>query len=170
MINVLFVCWGNICRSPMCEFVFKDLVKRKGVEDKFHIESRATHTDEIWNGHGNPVYPPAKEKMAEHGISCKGKRAQLLIQSEYNEYDYIIGMDDLNLKWMRRILKADDSSQGFDSAEERRGQKISLLMDYTNRPGSVADPWYTRDFETTYRDVIEGCDGFFKYLEDQQLL
>ena len=167
MIKVLFVCWGNICRSPMCEFVFKDLVKRKGVQDLFHIESRATHTDEIWNGKGNPVYPPAKEKLAEHGISCKGKRAQLLIRSDFDEWDYIIGMDDLNMKWMCRILGQDvpDRRNG-----KGRGQKISLLMDYTDHPRSVADPWYTRDFDTTYRDVIEGCNGFFEYLENEGMM
>ena len=152
MINVLFVCWGNICRSPMCEFVLKDMVKKRGIADQFHIESRATHTDEIWNGEGNPVYPPAREKLAEHGISCAGKRAQLLSKSDYNNYDYIIGMDDLNYKWMHRILgkKAPDS-------------KISLLLDYTDHPRSVADPWYTGDFDSTYRDVIEGCEAFLDY-------
>ena len=154
MIKVLFVCWGNICRSPMAEFVLKDMVKKKGMEDMFHIESRATHTDEIWNGKGNPVYPPAKAKLAEHGISCDGKRAQLLTKSDYGEFDYIIGMDDLNYSWMhRRLGKSEPDS------------KISLLMDYTSNPRSVADPWYTRDFETTYQDVIEGCKGFLDYLK-----
>lgn len=167
MIKVLFVCWGNICRSPMSEFIFKDMVKKQGLEREFHIESRATHTDEIWNGQGNPVYPPAKEKLAEHGISCKGKRAQLLTKSDYNDFDYIIGMDDLNMKWMCRIL-------GQDTPDRRngngKGQKISLLMDYTDHPRSVADPWYTRDFEKTYRDVVEGCNAFLLYLREQGLV
>ncbi len=147
MIKVLFVCWGNICRSPMSEFIFKDMVKKAGLEDEFHIESRATHTDEIWNGKGNPVYPPAKRKLAEHGISCEGKRAQLLIKEDYLNFDYIIGMDELNRKWMPIRLGGDPDN------------KISLLMDYTNNPRSVADPWYTGDFETTYRDIVEGCKG-----------
>ena len=154
----------------MCEFVFKDMLKNAHLEDRFHIESRATHTDEIWGGRGNPVYPPAKEKLAEHGISCKGKRAQLLHQSDYDQWDYIIGMDDLNLRWMKRILGVEggSSDQGYDSASERRGQKISLLMDYTDHPRSVADPWYTGDFETTYRDVVEGCTGFLDYLKKEK--
>ena len=156
MIRVLFVCWGNICRSPMAEFIFKDMIEKKGLSDCFHIESRATHTDEIWNGQGNPVYPPAREKLAEHGLSCKGKRAQLLKESDYDEFDYIIGMDDLNLRWMKRILGRED--------------KISLLMDYTDRPRNVADPWYTRNFDVTYDDIVEGCEGFLSYLVKQKLV
>ena len=156
MIKVLFVCWGNICRSPMSEFVFKDMVKKAHLEDSFHIESRATHTDEIWNGQGNPVYSPAREKLAEHGISCKGKRAQLLTKSDYEDYDYIIGMDDLNYRWMHRIL-----------GKSVPDSKISLLMDYTDHPRSVADPWYTGDFDATYIDVVEGCEGFLEYLRKE---
>ena len=152
MINVLFVCWGNICRSPMAEFVFKDMIKKRGIEDMFHVESRATHTDEIWNGQGNPVYPPAKEKLAEHGISCAGKRAQLLTKSDYKNYDYIIGMDDLNWRWRPKILGGDPEG------------KLHLLMDFTDNPRNVADPWYTRDFEVTYRDVVEGCEALLEYL------
>ena len=104
MIKVLFVCHGNICRSPMAEFVFKDMVKKRGLEKQFYIESRATHTDEIWNGQGSPVYPPARAKLAEVGISCKGKTAQLLVKSDYNDYDYIIGMDSENRRWMPKIF------------------------------------------------------------------
>ena len=111
---------------------------------------------EIWNGQGNPVYPPAREKLAEHGLSCKGKRAQLLKESDYDEFDYIIGMDDLNLRWMKRILGRED--------------KISLLMDYTDRPRNVADPWYTRNFDVTYDDIVEGCEGFLSYLIKQKLV
>ncbi len=181
MIKVLFVCWGNICRSPMAEFVLKDMVKKRGMEEKFHIESRATHTDEIWSGRGNPVYPPAKAKLREHGISCEGKRAQLLVEADYDAWDYIIGMDDLNLKWMYRILRADEhqtdlsgaTANRFHSkelgtpAEKRRGQRISLLMDYTDHPRSVADPWYTGDFEATWQDVNEGCEGFLVWLNHE---
>lgn len=152
MTNVLFVCWGNICRSPMSEFIFKDMVKKAGLEDKFHIESRATHTDEIWDGKGNPVYPPAKRKLVEHGISCEGKRAQLLTKEDYLNFDYIIGMDELNRKWMPIRLGGDPDN------------KISLLMDYTDNPRSVADPWYTGDFETTYRDIVVGCEGLLRKL------
>ena len=155
MIKVLFVCWGNICRSPMSEFVLKDMVKKQGVDSEFHIESRATHTDEIWNGQGNPVYPPAREKLAEHGISCKGKRAQLLTKSDYADFDYIIGMDDLNARWMPRILGGDPDG------------KIHLLLDFTDHPRGVADPWYTGDFDATYTDVVEGCEGFLEYLRKE---
>ena len=158
MIKVLFVCHGNICRSPMAEFVFKDMVKKRGLEREFHIESRATHTDEIWNGQGSPVYPPAKAKLAEVGISCKGKTAQLLAQSDYDDYDFIIGMDSENARWMPRILGGDPEG------------KISLLKDYTSHPRSVADPWYTGNFEATYSDVVEGCDGFLLYLKERGFL
>lgn len=152
-IKVLFICHGNICRSPIAEFVFKDMVERAGLSNKFHIESRATHTDEIWNGVGSEVYPPAKKILAEHGISCKGKRAQLLTKRDYKEFDYIIGMDSENARHMPRITGGDPDG------------KISLLMDYTSRPRSVADPWYTGDFETTYADVLEGCAGFLDFLK-----
>jgi protein-tyrosine phosphatase len=136
----------------MAEFVFKDMVKKKGLEHEFHIESRATHTDEIWNGQGSPVYPPARAKLAEVGISCKGKHAQLLTKSDYKDFDYIIGMDSENARWMPRILGGD------------REGKISLLLDYTDHPRSVADPWYTGNFEVTYDDIVEGCEGFIEYL------
>ncbi len=152
MIKVLFVCWGNICRSPMCEFVMKDMVEKEGLSGMFHIESRATHTDEIWGDEGNPVYPPARAKLAEHGISCEGKRAQLLTKADYKEFDYIIGMDELNKEWMPRRLGGDPE------------HKISLLMDYTDNPRPVADPWYTRNFEATWQDVTEGCRALLDYL------
>ena len=155
MIKVLFVCHGNICRSPMAEFVFKDMVKKLGLEREFHIESRATHTDEIWNGQGSPVYPPAKAKLAEVGLSCAGKHAQLLVKSDYKDYDYIIGMDSENARCMPRILGSD------------RDNKISLLLDYTDHPRSVADPWYTGNFDVTYNDIVEGCEAFIEYLRNE---
>ena len=146
MVKLLFVCHGNICRSPMAEFVMKDLVKRAGLEGRFHIESAATSTEEI----GSPVYPPAKRKLAEHGIDCTGKMARQLTSSDYDKYDLLIGMDRANLRNMRRMC-------GGDS-----GGKIHLLMDYTDHPGDVADPWYTNDFETTWRDVLAGCRGLLE--------
>ena len=167
MIKVLFICHGNICRSPMAEFVFKKMVREAGLEDKFYIESRATHTDEIWNGQGSPVYPPAKAKLAQVGISCAGKTAELLVKSDYRDYDYIIGMDTENARWMPRILGRTSPSQ---MEEDRVSKKISLLMDYTDRPGSVADPWYTRNFDVTYDDIVEGCEGFLSYLIKQKLV
>ena len=100
MIRVLFVCHGNICRSPMAEFIFKDMVSKQGLSDRFYIASAATSTEEIWNGIGNPVYPPAREELAKHGIDCKGKRAVQLTKADYDKYDYILGMDYWNLKNM----------------------------------------------------------------------
>ena len=126
MIKILFICHGNICRSPMAEFVMKHLVEEAGLTKQFEIASAATSTEEI----GNPVYPPARRKLAEHGIGCEGKTAR-------------------NLKRM---------------FGEDTDHKISLLMDYTNRPGDVADPWYTGDFEATWVDVLEGCKGLLEKL------
>ena len=141
MIKVLFVCHGNICRSPMAEFIMKDLVKKAGLEQEFHIESAATSTEEI----GNPVYPPARRKLAEHGISCAGKTARQLRREDYGRWDLIVGMDRANLRNMERICGGDPE------------HKLCLLMDFTDRPGEVADPWYTGDFESTWRDVSRGC-------------
>ena len=143
MIKILFVCHGNICRSPMAEFVMKDLVKKAGMEDAFHIASAATSTEEI----GNPVYPPARRKLSEHGISCAGKTARQLRKADYVQYDYLVGMDSANYRNMQRICGGDPEG------------KISLLLDYTDHPGSVADPWYTGDFEATWQDVLAGCRG-----------
>ena len=147
--RILFVCHGNICRSPMAEFVMKDLVKKAGLEDKFLIESAATSTEEI----GNSVYPPARQKLAEHGISCKGNTARQMNSSDYNRYDLLIGMDSWNIRNMNRICGGDPEG------------KIHMLMDYTNRPGEVADPWYTDDFEATWRDVLEGCQALLKTIK-----
>ena len=146
MIKVLFICHGNICRSPMAEFVMKDLVKKAGMEGVFHIESAATSTEEI----GNPVYPPARRKLSEHGISCAGKTARQMRKADYDHYDYLVGMDSANLRNMQRICGGD--AEG----------KISLLLDYTDHPGSVADPWYTGDFEATWQDVLAGCRGLLE--------
>ena len=143
MKKILFICYGNICRSPMAEFVMKDLVRKAGLESQFHIESAATSREEI----GNPAYPPARRKLAEHGISCNGHAARQLTNQDYDAYDLLIGMDSANLRDMYRV-------RGGDFAE-----KMSLLMDHTDRPGDVADPWYTGDFEATWRDVLEGCQG-----------
>ena len=143
MIKVLFVCHGNICRSPMTEFVMKDLVKKAGLAQEFQIESLATSTEEI----GNPVYPPARRKLREHGIDCAGKTARQLRRGDYEAFDLLIGMDQANLRNMRRICGGDPAG------------KLHLLLDYTDRPGDVADPWYTGDFDATWRDVEEGCRG-----------
>ena len=141
MKKILFVCHGNICRSPMAEFVMKDLVKKAGLASQFHIESAATSREEI----GNPVYPPARRKLSEHGISCGGHAARQLTKRDYDECDLLIGMDSANLRNMQRICGGDPDG------------KLRLLMDYTKQPRDVADPWYTEDFESTWRDVPAGC-------------
>ena len=143
MKKILFVCHGNICRSPMAEFVMKDLVRKAGLESQYHIESAATTTEEL----GNEVYPPAKRKLAEHSISCKGKTARQMTRNDYNRFDLLIGMDDWNIRNMQRICGGDPEG------------KIHKLLDYTYRTGNVADPWYTGDFEATWRDVLEGCQA-----------
>ena len=135
MIKILFICHGNICRSPMAEFIFKDMVSKQGLSDRFYIASAATSTEEIWNGIGNPVYPPAREELAKHGIDCKGKRAVQLTKADYDKYDYILGMDHWNLKNMLRILKSDPED------------KVKLLLDYSDDPRDIADPWYTGGFD-----------------------
>ncbi len=146
--SILFVCHGNICRSPMAEFVMKDLVRKAGREAEFHIESAATSTEEI----GNSVYPPARNKLAEHGISCQGKRARQMTREDYQRFDLLIGMDRWNIKNMEDICEGDDEG------------KIHMMRDYTSRPGDVADPWYTGNFEATWRDVLEGCQGLLRTL------
>ena len=148
MINILFICHGNICRSPMAEFVMKDLVKKVGLEKQFRIASAATSTEEI----GSPVYPPARRKLAEHGIGCVGKTARQLTRADYDQYDLLIGMDSANLRNMRRICGGDPDG------------KIHMLMEYTDHPGDVADPWYTGDFERTWRDVLAGCKELLERL------
>ena len=132
----------------MAEFVMKHLVEQAGLSDQFEIASAATSTEEI----GNPVYPPAKRKLAEHGISCEGKRARVMTRDDFHYYDYIVAMDHENLQGLRWLFGKD------------KDQKISLLMDYTDRPGEVADPWYTGDFEATWRDVLEGCQALLDRL------
>ena len=154
MIKILFVCYGNICRSPMAEFILKDMVQKRGIADQFYIASAATSTEEIWNGIGNPVYPPAREELAKHGISCVGKRAVQVTKADYENYDYLICMDSNNLRNLSRIIGPDKDG------------KVSLLLDYAGRKGqSIADPWYTGNFALTYVDVVEGCEGLLNYLQ-----
>ena len=124
----------------------------------FYISSAATSTEEIWNGVGNPVYPPAREELAKHGISCKGKRAVQITKNDYSKYDYILGMDQWNMKNMMRILRTDPDS------------KVKLLLDYSERPRDIADPWYTGNFTLTYSDIVEGCESFLQYLEENGII
>ena len=148
MKKIIFVCLGNICRSPMAEFVVKDIVEKAGLSHEFEIASAATSTYEI----GNPVYPPARQKLAENGIDCKGKTARQITKKDYDYYDYIVAMDQSNIRNLKNMLSNDP--QG----------KISLLMDYTSRPADVADPWYTGDFQATWDDVSEGCEALLKFI------
>ena len=152
MIKVLFLCHGNICRSPMGEFVMKDLVQKAGLQTAFHIESAATSTEEIGNG----VYPPARRKLTEHGISCSGKTARQLRRDDYPKWDYLVGMDEANRRNMNRICGGDPEG------------KISLLLDHTPRPREVADPWYTGDFERTWRDILEGCTALLEEIREKE--
>ena len=157
MKKVLFICHGNICRSPMAEFIFKDMIKKQKSSHLFEVASGATSTEEIWNGIGNPVYPPAKAELALHGISAEGKRAVQLKSSDYEKYDLFIGMDSANIRNMHRILG--------DGAKDR----IFKLMDFTSRGGDVADPWYSDRFDIAYRDIYDGCVGLLEYIENRIL-
>ncbi|MGO5060196.1 low molecular weight protein-tyrosine-phosphatase [Lawsonibacter sp. LCP25S3_F5] len=151
MTNILFVCHGNICRSPMAEFVMKDLVEKAGLGERLHIESAATSREEI----GNPVYPPARRKLAEHGIGCEGHAARQITARDYQDFDLLIAMDSANLRNMRRFYGGDPAG------------KIHMLLDYAGRPGEeVADPWYTGDFQATWQDVSTGCAGLLKQLTE----
>ena len=151
MKKILFVCHGNICRSPSAEFIFKDLVKKNGVEESFYIASAATSTEEI----GNPVYPPMRRELAKHGIGCDGKRAAQITRADYDKYDLIIGMDGANIRNMLRIFGSDPDG------------KIKKLMDYTGKGGDVADPWYSDRFDVAYADILKGCEGLFESLRSK---
>ncbi len=145
MTKIMFVCHGNICRSPMAEFIFKDLIKQRGREADFFVCSCATSTEEIWGNTGNPVYPPARDELKKHGISCEGKRAVQLKKSDYVKYDLFIAMDSMNIRNIGRIFGGDPQN------------KVHKLMDYTNRKGDVADPWYSGRFDVAYEDIYDGC-------------
>ncbi len=159
MIKVLFVCHGNICRSPISEYVLKNMVEKRGLTDAFEIASAATSTEEIWNGKGNPIYPPAQAELRRHGIgetaytNFSGKRARQVTKQDYQYYDYLLCADSNNIRNTLRITGPDKEG------------KVKLLLDFTDRPGrSIADPWYTGDFKETYRDVYEGCTALLEKL------
>lgn len=153
MLKIMFVCHGNICRSPMAEFILKKMVADKGIADRFVIASCATSTEEIWGDIGNPVYPPAKAELKKHGIFCEDKRAVQLKKGDYDSYDLFIGMDSYNIRNMQRILGGDPKG------------KIRKLMDYTDRGGDVADPWYSDRFDIAYRDIYDGCKALLESLK-----
>lgn len=148
MTKILFVCLGNICRSPMAEFAMKDLIRKAGLTAQFEIASAATSGEET----GNPVYPPARRKLAEHGISCAGKTARTLCRADYGLFDLLIGMEEDNLRGMRQICGGDPQ------------RKLHLLLEYAGRSAGIADPWYTGDFEQTWQDVQAGCQGLLQSL------
>ena len=145
MVKIMFVCHGNICRSPMAEFIFRDMISSLGIEHDFFVSSSATSTEEIFRGVGNPVYPPAKAELAKHGISCEGKLSARLSIDDYEKYDLFVGMDSANIRNMKAMLGGDPEG------------KVHKLMDYTARGGDVADPWYTDRFDIAWRDIYEGC-------------
>ena len=146
MIKILFLCHGNICRSPMAEFVMKDLVEKAGCASEFYIESAAVSAEEL----GNPVYPPARRELAHHGISCDGKTARQMTRDDYDRFDLLICMDSSNLRRMERICGGDPDG------------KMSRLLEHTGRFDDVADPWYTGDFSATWRDVVDGCTALLE--------
>ena len=148
MIKVMFICLGNICRSPMAEFIFKDLVRKEGLDKNFEISSAGTSAEE----EGNPVYPPARSELERHGISCAGKRAKKYEPSDYANADYILPME---ARHVRSILRISGDPAG----------KVHRLADFTPNPHDIADPWYTRDFPTAYKDIYQGCAAFLEYLK-----
>ena len=149
MIKILFICHGNICRSPMAEFLFKDMVKNRGIADRFLIASAATSNEEI----GNPPHPGTRKKLASLGISCQGKHARRMTSRDFDEYDYLLGMDSWNIRNVKRFAR---------NAQDE--EKIARLLDFSDHPRDIADPWYTGDFETTYRDIMKGLEGLLRHL------
>lgn len=148
MTKVLFVCLGNICRSPMAEFIFKDILEKAGVSDLFEVASAGTSSEE----EGNPVYPPARAELVKHGISCAGKRAVQYTVGDYSKYDYIVVMED----WHKRsVLHISGDAQN----------KVFRLLDFTDAPADIDDPWYTRDFARAYGEIERGCAAFLEYLK-----
>ena len=152
MIKIMFVCHGNICRSPMAEFVMRDIIKKAGLSDKIYVASAATSREEI----GNPVHPGTRKKLAEYGLSVTGKTAIQITKEDYDNYDYIIVMDSFNLRNLQRIIGSDNE------------HKVYMLLDFADG-GDIADPWYTGNFDQTYDDVLKGCKGLLKKLTAEDL-
>lgn len=153
LIRILMVCHGNICRSPMAEFVIKDMIEREHLGKLFYVASAATSMEEI----GNPVHQGTRETLKRYGISTDGKYAVQLSRKDYDQYDYLIGMEQRNVTNMLRILSQDPEG------------KVRRLLDFSSNPRDIADPWYTGDFDRTYHDVYEGCKALFEYILTQEL-
>ncbi len=151
----MFICHGNICRSPMAEFIFKKMLAENGLADRVFVASCATSTETIWHGQGEPVYPPAAKELASHGISCSEKRSVQLTKADYGKYDLLICMDSNNIRNAMYIIGADPQN------------KLCKLMDLTDRPGDVSDPWFTRDFRTCYRDIEKGCASLLEKIKKE---
>ena len=162
MIKILFICHGNICRSPMSEFVLKHLVATRGLSDRFHIASAATSNEEI----GNHIYPPARAELARHGIGIspetdygmREKTARRIRRSDYEEYDYLIAMEQYNIRNMMREIGSDPE------------HKVCRLLDFTDHPGDIDDPWYTGQFDVSYREILEGCEALLVHLQEKGML
>ena len=155
MKRIMFVCHGNICRSPMAEFIFKKLIAEKGLENEFFVASCATSREEIVGNIGNPVYPPARAELLRHGIDPGNKRAVQLSREDYAKYDLLVAMDSMNVRNIMKIIESDSDG------------KVKKLMDYTSRGGDVADPWYSSRFDIAYRDICDGCHALFSALAEQ---
>ncbi|MEE3403963.1 MAG: low molecular weight protein-tyrosine-phosphatase [Acutalibacteraceae bacterium] len=158
MIKIMFVCHGNICRSPMAEMILKDMVRKRGIADRFVIASSATSTEEIWGDTGSPVYPPARAMLKKKDIPCEDHHAVQIRKSDYAAYDYIIAMEQFNLRNMRSVIGSDPD------------QKVYRMLDFTGTPRDVSDPWFSGDFESAYNDISRGCAAFLDYLEGRGLL
>lgn len=154
MIKILFICLGNICRSPMAEFIMKDMVEKRGIQHMFYIASAATSSEET----GNPVHHGTRNKLKQYGISTAGKHAIQLKKGDYKNYDYLIGMEERNLASMRRIIGGDPDN------------KMYRLLDFSNHPRDIADPWYTGNFDLTYTDIVEGCEALLSYLKTEKMI
>ena len=160
MIKILFVCHGNICRSPMAEYIMKDILEKRGLQDRYEVASAATSTEEIWRGMGNPIYPPAQAELRKHGIGqtaytdFQGKRARQVTRADYEYYDYILCAETVNVKNVLRITGPDTEG------------KVRRLLEDSACPRDIADPWYTGDFSATYRDIVEGVENFLQSMHE----
>ena len=153
MINIMFVCHGNICRSPMAEFILKDMVAKRKISHNFHIESSATSREDI----GNDIHYGTKNKLKKVGVPFTPRKATQITKSDYDKYDFILCMDNNNIRNLSRIIPND------------KDNKIKLLLDFSDNPRNIADPWYTGNFEDTYNDIIEGCEALLNYIEKNNI-